>query len=161
MGLNLGSLFSGGVSEVIKTVSDTVDKFVTTKAEKEQLNIELQKVIIAHEEKMAELAQTELNAFLEDTQSARDTYSKVEESEHASWLAKNILPILALVITTGFFGLLIYMFGNTVPKDNERILDIMLGSLGTAWITVVSFFFGSSMSSHAKDTTLRSIVSNK
>lgn len=161
MGLNLGSLFSGGASEIIKTVGDTVDKFITTKSEKEQLNIELQKVIIAHEEKMADLTQAELNAYLADSQSARDTYSKIEESENASWLSKNILPILALTITIGFFGLLIYMFGNTVPKDNERILDIMLGSLGTAWVTVVSFFFGSSMSSHAKDTTLRSIVSNK
>lgn len=161
MGFNIANILSGGTGNLIESIGNTIGKFVTTKEEKEQLNIELQKVIIAHEEKMADLTQAELNAYLADSQSARDTYSKIEESENASWLSKNILPILALTITIGFFGLLIYMFGNTVPKDNERILDIMLGSLGTAWVTVVSFFFGSSMSSHAKDTTLRSIVSNK
>lgn len=154
MGLNLGSIFSGGASELIKSIGGVVDNLTTTKAEKEQLNIDLQKLVTAHEEKMTELANAELQTYLVDNQSARDSYTRIEESDKASWMSKNILPILAVVITIGFFGLLAYMFKYTVPKENERILDIMLGSLSTAWISVVGFFFGSSLSSHNKDKTI-------
>lgn len=59
---------------------------------------------------------------------------------------------LAAVITVGFFGVLMYMlmFGLPAAGGGEAML-VMLGTLGTAWGAVVSFYFGSSAGSRAKD----------
>lgn len=79
----------------------------------------------------------------EDRASARDMQKTVK-----SWVP----PFLALGVTAGFFGILIgLMLGYT--KQNPEI-DIMLGSLGTAWTGIVAFYFGSSASSQTKDQML-------
>jgi hypothetical protein len=61
--------------------------------------------------------------------------------------------ILSGVITFGFFGILISMMMG-YPKDESQPLLIMLGSLGTAWISVCAFWFGTTNSSQRKDVML-------
>jgi hypothetical protein len=61
--------------------------------------------------------------------------------------------ILSGVITFGFFGILIAMMMGYPEGDSQPLL-IMLGSLGTAWISVVAFWFGSTNSSQKKDVML-------
>jgi len=79
----------------------------------------------------------------EDAASARDMQKTVK-----SWVP----PFLALAVTAGFFGILVgLMVGLT--KQNPEI-DIMLGSLGSAWVGIISFYFGSSAGSQAKDQLL-------
>lgn len=46
------------------------------------------------------------------------------------------------------------MLTHTVPNDSKDVLNIMLGALGTAWITVVAYFYGSSSGSAAKTAAL-------
>jgi hypothetical protein len=66
---------------------------------------------------------------------------------------KSKIPgFLSIVITLGFFSVLGYMLFND-SKPNETIL-IMLGSLGTAWIAVVNYWFGSSSGSAYKSELL-------
>jgi len=78
-----------------------------------------------------------------DAASARDMQKTVK-----SWVP----PFLALAVTVGFFGILVgLMVGLT--KQNPEI-DIMLGSLGSAWVGIISFYFGSSAGSQAKDQLL-------
>lgn len=62
--------------------------------------------------------------------------------------------VLAVIVTLGFFGLLFYLMKWAPPESNKDVLNIMLGSLGTAWISVVSYYFGSSSGSSRKDELL-------
>jgi len=56
----------------------------------------------------------------------------------------HVPAMLAFTITVGFFGLLAAMLKVAIPQDAKEIINIMVGSLGTAWISVVSYYFGSS-----------------
>lgn len=62
--------------------------------------------------------------------------------------------ILAYVVTIGFFGILaLYTYGS-VPESNISVLNIMLGSLGTAWVSIINYYFGSSLGSSRKTELL-------
>ena len=63
---------------------------------------------------------------------------------------------LAIAITLGFFGLLYYLLRHEPPTGSRDILNIMLGSLGSAWIGVVTYYFGSSAGSDRKTEILGS-----
>ena len=77
---------------------------------------------------------------VQDRKSARDMQNTTKSF---------IPPLLALIITLGFFGILIGMMTGKVTSSDALML--LLGSLGTAWTGVISFYFGSSASSQAKD----------
>lgn len=62
-------------------------------------------------------------------------------------------PLLAAIVTVGFFGILVMMLMGTVQSDNPPIL-MMLGSLGTAWTGIIAYYFGSSAGSQAKTEML-------
>lgn len=62
--------------------------------------------------------------------------------------------VLALLVTAGFFSMLATMAFRDLPIANKDMLNVMLGSLGAAWVAVVSYYFGSSAGSRAKDQAL-------
>jgi hypothetical protein len=61
-------------------------------------------------------------------------------------------PVLGLIVTLGFFGILGGLMTGVVHTSDALML--MLGSLGTAWTGIVAFYFGSSAGSQAKDDLL-------
>ena len=162
---NLGKIIAnavgGSAGNLVESVANAADKFITTTAEKEAFKLELEKEINRHGEAMATLVTEEAKAYLADSSNARDNNAKIQESEHASWLAKNVTYVLAVVVTVGFFSLLAYMLKYEVPQSNERIMDILLGALATAWISVISFFYGSSQGSRENTKIIKSMVANK
>lgn len=60
--------------------------------------------------------------------------------------------VLTYLITIGFFGILGLMMSD-IYKTSEPLL-VMLGSLGTAWIACVNFWFGSSAGGQRKTEML-------
>ena len=76
-----------------------------------------------------------------DRGSARD-----REIKTGDWTPK----VLGIAITIGFFGLLSWLLNKEPPEKSRDILNIMMGSLGSAWIGVVSYYFGSSVGSARK-----------
>lgn len=66
----------------------------------------------------------------------------------------DLAPILlAIVITAGYFAALVFVLTQPVPKESERIIDIMIGALMTQWGVAMAYFFGTTAGS-AKKTEL-------
>jgi membrane-bound ClpP family serine protease len=84
------------------------------------------------------------NLAVQDRASARD----LQKSTNSV-----IPPVLSILVTVGFFGILVGLMTGKVPSDNQALM-IMLGSLGTAWTGIIAFYFGSSAGSQAKDQLL-------
>ncbi len=72
--------------------------------------------------------------------------ARAREIQTQDWTPR----LLGLLITVGFFGLLSYLLRFEPPAGSRDILNIMLGSLGSAWIGVVTYYFGSSSDSARK-----------
>jgi len=83
----------------------------------------------------------------EDRASARQ-----REMEVKDWTPR----ALAVGLTLGFFGLLGWLVAHEPPAGSRDILNIMLGSLGTGWITMLAYYFGSSKSGDSAIKTLGS-----
>lgn len=81
---------------------------------------------------------------VEDRKSARDMQATTKSI---------VPPLLAGTVTVGFFGIMGMMFFNKIDSTNPAIL-MMLGSLGTAWTGIISYYFGSSAGSQAKTDLL-------
>ena len=77
---------------------------------------------------------------LENTQGARNM--QITTKSH-------VPATMSYLITAGFFGILAYMLTDSY-QASEPLL-VMLGSLGTAWVAVVNFWFGSSHGSEQKN----------
>jgi len=94
----LTNLFSAGASSLVNAVGDAIDKNVTSDEERKDLENEIEKAKLNYEVEMKSLGINETKAYLSDTASARENQSRVQESSEAGFLAKNVHPILALVI---------------------------------------------------------------
>ncbi len=85
----------------------------------------------------------EINA--KDRDSARNMQIQTQD-----WTPR----VLAFFIVVGFLSLLTAMAFVTIPVSNEKLLDIMTGTLGTLTVTIATFYFGSSSGSQKKDALL-------
>lgn len=68
---------------------------------------------------------------------------------------------LAVSVTLGFFGILLSMMKFGLPQSGSEALLMMLGALGTAWTSIMGFYFGSSAGSQRKDETIHAALSGK
>lgn len=60
------------------------------------------------------------------------------------------LPVLAVIVTAGFFAAVGFLLTNGVPNGAAHdAVMMMLGALSSAWTGVVAYFFASSR----KETT--------
>jgi hypothetical protein len=107
------------------------------------------------EEDKLDLAELELR--LKDTDSARDRETVIATSKDAPLLNKIVTPVLALLllgVTFILFGVVLF---DQTPVDPSRkdILIYILGVLSAVATQVVSYYFGSSAGSKAKDDAIR------
>jgi hypothetical protein len=110
----------------------------------------IQSAEIALKAKAQEMSLDFEQLAVQDRKSARDMQTTTRSF---------IPPLLALIITLGFFGILVGMMTGKVTSSDALML--LLGSLGTAWTGVISFYFGSSASSQNKDQLLHQSTPTK
>jgi hypothetical protein len=61
---------------------------------------------------------------------------------------------LAMAVTAGFFGILLMMTLRSLPDQNRDLVNVILGSLGTAWVSIIGYYFGTSAGSARKTELL-------
>ena len=152
----LKNIFSGGASTLVDSVGKVLDNVVTTKEEKLQLENEIRKSEMQFQIDMKKLSNEEQQMILGDISSARQREVQIQTSEHATKLAKNIPPFLALgttFITLMLFFILIFRPGN-VPEQSKEIILYILGVLSAILTQIYSYYFGSSAGSAEKSRTL-------
>lgn len=67
---------------------------------------------------------------------------------------KSVQFILAALVGLGFFVILGFMLLRPVPEENQAILNVMLGALGTVFTQQMMYFFGSTSASKDKDKVI-------
>src|SRR5690348_6219493 len=88
---------------IIKDLGDVMDKFVTTPEEKAKAQLELEKVVNSHVEKLAELELEEYKAEVEDRSSARNREVGVAQAGRFDFMM-----YLAGLAGIAAFGFIIY-----------------------------------------------------
>lgn len=104
--------------------------------------IELKKASIQFESDMARLGVDIAKIEAGDRADARHR----EIATGDQWTPR----VLAGFVTLGFFGILFWILNNGVPETGGDALLVMLGSLGTAWIGCMTYYYGTTAGSATK-----------
>lgn len=149
-------IFSSGAGELVDKVAGAVDRFVQTKEEKAEAQIELQKVINSHLEVMEQEATKQLEIQQKEMDSARNREIQIAVADKAPLINKIVTPILALSVVALTFILFYILMFKQVGNEKDIIIYV-LGVLSAVCTQVVSFYFGSSQSSENKQQQLEKL----
>lgn len=155
----IGKVTSTGAANIVESVGNVADKFITTGQEKEEFKAEVAKEVNRHIEAMAAAQNSELETMMKDMDSARDMNSRIQESDKASWLSKNIAYIIDCVFVVAFILMLIMIFNKAVPESNKELFYTGFGLLGANVSTILNFHRGTSIGSERKQKQLEKITS--
>jgi len=149
LGGPLAGLAVTAISKALGIDEKDVQKTIETgKLSAEQM-MSLKQAEIELQAKAQELGLNFETLATQDRKSARDM----------QMATKSLVPaILAFVVTIGFFGILIGLMTDNVTKSDALLL--MLGSLGTAWTAIISFYYGSSANSEKQTEMLHRSTPN-
>lgn len=150
----LKTIFSGGVTDVVKTVTDSVAQFIDTPEKqhafemaKAQAALELQRLSFEAEK-----------SYLADRASAREMY-KGDNSLQKVFALTFLLGYFALTAAVLYF-LVAWVGGERIglPDWGVALISTIYGAMSTKVSTIVDFFFGSSQGSRDKDTQVQSAI---
>lgn len=75
-----------------------------------------------------------------------------DEPTHKPRRRWDAAPItLAVIITGGYLATLVFVLTQAIPKESERVVDMMIGSLITQWGVAMAYFFGTTAGSSRKN----------
>jgi len=155
-------LFAGGASKLVDSVGNALDKVITTREEKLQLENEIKKAEFDFQVEMQKLSVEERKAQYQEMDSARKREQIIAESQYATKLSKNVSSYLAIGATVLCFTMFyIIVFAPELIKANDSVKDIViyiLGVLSALLTQVYSYYFGSSSGSSSKSQTIEGVL---
>ena len=107
-----------------------------------------------HEEKMQALDIDETKIIIEDTKDARAT-DVARMTVGKTWLERNWTHLFSLFGTIFIFTLIYLIIFTTIPPENSKYADIVLGVLMSILGTIFAFYYGHSKSSGEKTEMLK------
>lgn len=152
------NVLAGGTGQLIEKAGVLIDNLTMSKEEKEQFKIDLIKIQNERDLAVLNAAQAETDSYLKDTQSARDSNVKIQESSNASWLAKNIAYCIDGVFVIAFFVGLLLIYNKAVPETNKELFYTGFGALTSYVATILNFHRGTSIGSKQNGDTIRKMV---
>jgi cytochrome c oxidase assembly factor CtaG len=158
IGTFISGIVGGKASDIIDSVGNVADKFITTGQEKEEFRAEVQKEINRHIEAIQTAQNEELKTYLADMSNARDREIQIATSDKAPTINKIIQPILAILLLGSCFVMWYTILFKDIPEEKEMLVAGIVGSLTTIAMGVVSYYFGSSSSSAKKQDQLDKIM---
>lgn len=113
--------------------------------------VKIKEVEAKHQERLLEIGVESDRVYLQDIQDARKREAEVVKATGK----KDInLYVLAWTVVASFFLIVALLLYKAIPVGQDNIVYMLLGTLGTGFITVLSYFFGSSKGSADKTTLL-------
>ena len=138
----LGSPLAGAAVEAVgkalgmsEATTDKVQRALTSGNLTAEQIAALQAADMQLKTRMAELGIDAEKLAAEDRASARAMQIKT---------GSHVPAVLGLTITVGFFGILVALMTGVLKLWDNAGLQMLLGSLGTSWGMVVSYYFGAS-----------------
>lgn len=145
----LSDLLTGGAGTVVDAVVKGIDVLTTSDKERLAAENELERIGLEREQ-----------AYLQDTQSARDMQMAALQQDDL--FSKRFVYWFAIVWSLFAMGFMLTITLADIPQDNLRMVDTILGFLlGTAIAGIFNFFLGTSVSSRRKDDTISSLARGK
>jgi hypothetical protein len=156
MGSWLSDLLGGSAAEIINSVTDGVDKFVTTDAEKQELELKKKEAELAFKRLELEVEQK----LIEDRAGAREMYQK----------DSSLQKVFAIVFLVGYLaitGLMLYMVFTWVgeakleiPAWGVSLISSLFTAMSTKVNTIVDFLFGGSESKDNSERIMAQTLNN-
>jgi hypothetical protein len=129
-----------GIESAITKAGASPEQIAAMQKAEQDFQVEMQKLGFDHVEDLEKIA-------ADDRANARSREIQVKDK----------MPmLLGLIVTSGFFGIVILMCFHAFPADTKDTLLMLLGALAVGWKDVMGYFFGSSAGSDAKNE----IISN-
>ena len=103
------------------------------------------------------LAEIEFNKFLEANQIKLEEIAAADRNSAREMLKATgsyVPSTLTMIVTIGYFGILIGMMTNTLAVSDSQVMLMMLGQLGTAWGVCLAFWMGTTRNSQEKTNLL-------
>ena len=151
------------VGAILDIGSKLIDRFLPDPEQKAKAQLELMKM--QQDGELARMANdTELaKIYTADIASARDREATIATSDSAPFLNKIITPVLALVVLTATFVLFAFVLfdDGTIDSTRKDILIYVLGVLSAIATQIVSYYFGSSQGSAAKNNAIDKMLEKK
>lgn len=162
----IGKVIGGSGASIIDSVGKVVDEFTLSKEEKAAINQAIQNEVNRHEEALIDKANRELELGLADVQNARDNNARIQESDKASWWAKNTAYFLDIFLGLIWGSVTVLLIAkalklvDNVNADMTAVLSIY-STVTALFMVSLNFHRSSSVGSKTKDSHIDKLINKK